>query len=372
MSRKTIQKNIAYDDTRRLYYVSLYKDGKRKTKTFSSYSQALESLHWNERLPLPNCTLQQWLTWWLYTEVMPYRAESTTYGYRNIIDLHLIPAIGQIPLNALSPLLIQTYLSQKLGENLSPNTVRKHDVLLRTSLRRATDLHLLDHNPMLSVIPPQMRETTYTCYTPQQMRILFHAAHGTMMELPIKLAAYLGLRRSEIAGLRWKCVDLDSQVIVIQEIRTEVGGREVVKLPKTKTSIRKLSFSGCPDLFALLWSLQNAQKEISPEDYVLLQQNGKAPSPNYLTEALLELVRKHHLPPITLHGLRHSFASIANSEGASLHDISHALGHSSITVTSKIYVHLFDHTESHTFHIVANAISSADSSATMKKTLLPT
>lgn len=63
-----------------------------------------------------------------------------------------------------------------------------------------------------------------------------------------------------------------------------------------------------------------------------------------------------HLPPITLHGLRHSFASVANSQGVPMYDISKALGHSSISVTSNIYTHLFDETESRTLQAVAQAI----------------
>lgn len=363
MSRRTLQKNLSYDDVRNLFYVTYTQDGRRKTRTFPSYAQALDFLGNPGDIPKASITLDQWLHWWMTMEVEPHRAKSTSYGYRNIISLHLAPSLGPVPLSDLSPLQIQSYFSTLLQQGLSPNTVRKHDTLLRTALKRAVDLRLLTDNPMSAVFPPQSRAPKYTYYAPQQLRILFQAVQGSMLELPVKLAAYLGLRRSEITGLRWQCVDFQEQIIVIQEVRTAVGGQEVTKLPKTRSSIRKLSFGGARDLMELLQRL-HAKAQPAPSAFVLLNAQGNPVSPDALSQALLNVVRKHHLPPITLHGLRHSFASVANSQGATVYDISHALGHSSIVVTSKIYIHLFQQAERRTIQMVAQAIEPEPNNAT--------
>lgn len=356
MSRKALQKNLAYDDLRNRYYVTYHENGLRRTRTFASYADAARFLG-KPAVPCKmDLTLGQWLTWWMTMEVEPHRAESTIYGYRNIIRLHLLPALGTVPLAELTPLQIQSYFTALLKEGLSPNTVRKHDTLLRTTLKRAAALQILPENPMANVFAPQVREPRYTYYAPQQLRILFQLVQGSPLELPVKLAAYLGMRRSEITGLRWQCVDFQEHIILVQEVRTEVGGREVSKLPKTRSSIRKLSFGGSQDLRETLQRLYHQRPGDDPQDYVLLGPDGEPPSPDALTQSLLQLVRKHHLPPITLHGLRHTFASVANSQGATIYDISHALGHSSITVTSKIYVHLFQQAEQHTMQLVARAI----------------
>ncbi|MCF2617782.1 site-specific integrase [Oscillibacter valericigenes] len=278
------------------------------------------------------------------------------YGYQNIVRRHLLPALGDIPLKALTPLQIQTYLSIKLGEGLSANTVLKHYHLLRTALGQAVHLGLLEVNPSCKVTPPRLNPTQYTCYSPQQIRILFKATGGTPLGLAIRLATYLGLRRSEITGLRWQCVDLKAHVILIQEVRTEVGGREVLKEPKTKRSIRRLGIGGCTELITELERAWTIRKSDDPAEFVLLRADGTPPSPDLLTRQMACLIEKYRLPKITLHGLRHSFASIANSQHIPMHDISHILGHSSITVTSSIYTHLFDETESTTLRIVAEAI----------------
>lgn len=323
MSRKTLQKNLSYDDQRRLYYVTAYDGGRRHTRTFRRYEDAVAALYPGtaaqgtpqRKTPPPerNTTLGQWLDWWLAEDVGPNRAASTAYGYRNMARCHLLPALGGVPLQALTTLQIQVYLYQKLSEGLSPNTVAKHYTMLHTALRRAAALALLEKNPMEKVTPPQKRPQKYTFYSPEQLRILFRAAEGTMLELAVKLAAYLGLRRSEIAGLT--------------------------------------------DLLAVLDRAWKTRRSDDPDEFVLLRPDGIPPRPDLLTNQMDQLVRRHHLPKITLHGLRHSFASIANSQSVPMHDISHALGHSSISITSSIYTHLFDETECKTIQAVAAAIS---------------
>lgn len=360
MPRKTIQRNLAYDSERRLYYAVFRRDGKRYTRTYRSYQAALEALGGGQlrsaKLPTRSCTLERWLCWWLEEVVARDRAASTLYGYRNIARCHLVPALGQVPLAALSPIQVQTYLYGKIDEGLSPNTVLKHYVLLNTALGTAVRLEVVDRSPMSRVTPPRKQETRYTFYTPDRLRLLFAAVEGSRMELPVKLAAYLGLRRSEICGLRWEHVDLETGVLTVREVRTEVGGQVVLKDPKTRTSIRRLSIAGAAELVALLQKTRLARPEAGPKDWVVLREDGHAPKPDQLTRDLLTVVRRSGLPPITLHGLRHSFASVANSQGIPMFDISRTLGHSSIAVTSNIYTHLFDDTEAHALEAVARAI----------------
>lgn len=159
MARKSLQKNLSYDDERRLYYVTLPGSGRRRhTKTFRSYEEALRML--NEGVvsssvcPGAFCSLGQWLEWWLREDVSASRAASTLYAYQNIVRTHILPVLGTVPLRSLNPLTIQNYLSQKLTEGLSPNTVLKHYTLLFTVLRKAAALRLLPENPMEQVVRP--------------------------------------------------------------------------------------------------------------------------------------------------------------------------------------------------------------------------
>ena len=360
MARKSIRKNLSYDTERRLYYAVFRQDGRRRTRTFRTLEEAEAALaeRPEERQCVPgrSCTLGQWMTFWLEEVAARDRAESTLYAYRNMARCHLIPALGEVPLRELTPYQIQNYLFGKMEQGLSPNTVIKHYVLLTTALGLAVRLEVLDRSPMERVTPPKRQESHYRFYTPGQLQILFSAVEGTMLELPVKLAAYLGLRRSEICGLRWENVDLEAGLLSIREVRTEVGGAVVLKSPKTRSSVRRLGIAGLRDLREVLIRTRERRPDADPRSWVVLREDGKAPMPDQLTRDLLRVVRRYRLPPISLHGLRHSFASVANSQGVPMFDISRTLGHSSLAVTSNIYTHLFDNTESGALAAVARAI----------------
>ena len=133
----------------------------------------------------------------------------------------------------------------------------------------------------------------------------------------------------------------------------------VLKSPKTRTSARRLGITGLQDLQQVLRRAWERRRSDDPKEWVVLRQDGAPPKPDQLTRDLLTVVRRQGLPKISLHGLRHSFASVANSQGVPMFDISRTLGHSSMTVTSNIYTHLFDDTEAQALAAVARAIEKA-------------
>ena len=363
MPRKTIQKNLAYDTERRLYYAVFREDGRRYTRTYHTREEAQAALegrpYASRRLPGKDCSLRDWLLFWLEEVVARDRAESTLYAYRNMARCHVLPALGKIPLAELTPLRIQSYLYEKMDQGLSPNTVIKHYVLLNTALRMAVRLELLERAPTERVQPPKRKEIHIDFYSPEQLQKLFSAVENTILELPVKLAAYLGLRRSEICGLRWESVDLEAGGLLIREARTEMGGVVILKSTKTRNSNRRLGIAGLADLQRVLRRAWEQRQSDDPKELVVLRPDGTPPKPDGLTQNLLRVVRKNGLPKISLHGLRHSFASVANSQGIPMFDISRTLGHSSMAVTSNIYTHLFDETESHVLTAVAKAIEQA-------------
>lgn len=368
MSRLTVQTNISYDSKRHRYYVIFHEgsDGhgnrRRHTQTFQTLqeAQAAQQSGGTGRpadAPLRGCTLRTWMTYWLESVIARDRAVTTVYGYRNIIRNHILPALGGIRLDRLSPPRLQTYLANMIDEGLSPNTVCKHYVTLASCLRLAVRMDLLDTNPMDRVDPPKRKAAEYTLYTPTQLRTLFSAVEGTYLELAVKLAAYLGLRRSEICGLKWGCVDLDKGVISIKEVRTQAGGKPVIKPPKSASSVRKLGIEGLNDLRSVLLRERSmCPNSRDPEELVLHNTDGRPLEADRLSFQLNQVVHKYHLPKITMHGLRHSFASVANSQGVGLYDLSRALGHGSVSVTGNIYTHLFDDTQQEMLETVACAI----------------
>jgi len=370
MARKKVERNISFDDARGLYYVSMdlgrdeHGQRIRQYRTYPTISAARAGLRdflarreQERQVPRHQLTLSDWLEYWMDTIVRPNRAETTVYAYQKIIDNHLGPALGDTPLLKLSPRDIQQYYTQIQRENgLSSNTLRRHHDLLSSSLRTAVRQDMLLVSPMDRVEPPRSRLYEADFYNPEELKRLYALLQGHWMEVPVKLAGSLGLRREELCGLKWENVDFQRRVIYIREARTACGATIVQKETKNRSSVRTLYM---PDeIFRLLRTEQERQsRELAASTgHVVLDHKGQPYSPNALSLAFTRFVRKNDLPRVTLHGLRHSFATIASFQGASLFDIGKALGHSTPATTGRIYTHLIDRTHEETLMKVSDAL----------------
>ena len=381
MARKRIRKNIAYDSDKKLFYVffdyGTDQNGRRvrKSRTFATEEEARRALLQFETQQMnlgpaapEGITVEKWLNYWLEDIVRPNRAYTSYYCYRNMIWNHIVPELGSVDLRELTPYQIQQYYTRMMREKgLGPNTVHKHHILLHTALKTAFRQDVLAANPVDRVEPPQEVPAKRVFYTPAQLKELFRCAEGTPLEIIVKLAGYLGLRRGEICGLRWDAVDLERKVIIIRLARTTAGNQVVEKGPKTQSSVRELGISGLTDLIALLRRTKREQERrkrqmkdaYTDSGYVVTYRDGRPWKPNEVTRRLEEFVRANDLPHITVHGLRHTFASVANSANVPLLDIGRALGHKDISITGRIYTHLFDETHSKVLKTVAGCIRDA-------------
>jgi len=203
-------------------------------------------------------------------------------------------------------------------------------------------------NPAQRVEPPKVKRPKIHYYSLEQLQTLLSLCEGTRLEVLIKLAGYLGLRREEIMGLTWNCVDFEHRQIEIREVRTMAATQVVTKDPKTDSSLRTLYM---PDAVEDVLKREQAKQayyrqtlgdSYQDSGYVFTHEDGRPVRPNYASELFTKFIADNNLPPITLHGLRHSFASIASAKGIPMYDIGKALGHSSPAVTGKIYTHLLD------------------------------
>ena len=381
MARKAVERNIAYDDQRKLYYVSMElgrdENGKRikQYRTFPTLAAArnglrdfhagLERERELERklAPAQELDLSHWLEYWMDSIVRPNRAETTVYAYQKIIDNHIDPALGTVPLKRLIPKMVQEYYTETQRANgLSSNTMRRHHDLLSSALRSAVRQDVIPASPMERVEPPRVRTTESYFYNNQELKLLYQKIEGNILELAVKLAGSLGMRREEICGLKWENVDLQRHLVLIREARTAYGATIVQKETKNRSSVRTLYL---PDEVYLLLEQEQARQQqerclqsptYNPTDHVILDAKGVPYSPNALSLAFTRFVKKNDLLRLTFHGLRHTFATIASCQGASLFDIGKALGHSTPATTGRIYTHLVDRTHEELVQRVSDAL----------------
>ena len=381
MARKAVERNIAYDEQRKLYNESMElgrdENGKRikQYRTFPTLAAArnglrdfhagLERERELERklAPAQELDLSHWLEYWMDSIVRPNRAETTVYAYQKIIDNHIDPALGTVPLKRLTPKMVQEYYTETQRANgLSSNTMRRHHDLLSSALRSAVRQDVIPASPMERVEPPRVRTTESYFYNNQELKLLYQKIEGNILELAVKLAGSLGMRREEICGLKWENVDLQRHLVLIREARTAYGATIVQKETKNRSSVRTLYL---PDEVYLLLEQEQARQQqerclqsptYNPTDHVILDAKGVPYSPNALSLAFTRFVKKNDLPRLTFHGLRHTFATIASCQGASLFDIGKALGHSTPATTGRIYTHLVDRTHEELVQRVSDAL----------------
>lgn len=374
MARKCVERCIAYDETRRCYYVTLDSgkdlDGVRRRRwaTYPNLAQARKAFRAFElqRAARPTVkpskiTLGQWLDKWMTEVIVPNRAVTTAYGYQSIIDNYLGPSLGSVPLQELTPRQIQGYYaSLREKQGLGLHTVRHHHDLLGCALRLAVKQDLLLRSPMERVEPPQIPPREAKFYTCEDLAALYRAADGTWLETIVKLAGSLGMRREEICGLRWEYVNFEARRIRICEARASAGSQVIQKETKNRSSTRTLYMTD--EIREVLLRERERQGKlyaalkVPPSGFVTVNEQGQPHSPNMVTMAFKRLITVAGLPKITLHGLRHTFATLASAQGAPLFDIGKALGHSTPSTTGKIYTHLLDQTHEPTLAKVEEAL----------------
>ena len=186
--------------------------------------------------------LGEFMDFWL-NAVGPNLRESTKNGFRSHLEVHVKPRIGAVPLQKVSPLLLDEFYRELLergradgrGTALSPNTVRRIHATLRLALAYAVKKRLLPHNPAMDADPPRTRSAEIMVWTPSELRAFLERTKEHQMFPAFFLGADTGMRRGEILGLRWSDVDLDAGTISIR--RALVAVRHVVQVSEPKTSI---------------------------------------------------------------------------------------------------------------------------------------
>lgn len=173
-------------------------------------------------------------------------AVPTFSSYSYIIKKQISPYFRKrkITLNNLTARDIQEYYLYELGR-VSASTVIHYHANIHKALKYAVKIDLIDVNPADKVERPKKIHYVGDFYDADELNILFEAAKGTKLELPILFGAFYGLHRSEVIGLKWDAIDFEENTITIQHTVTQcdVDGKLTIvasDTTKTKSSRRTL------------------------------------------------------------------------------------------------------------------------------------
>ena len=171
--------------------------------------------------------------------------------------------------------------------------------------------------------------------------------------VPIFIASFYGLRRSEILGLRWSAIDFQNGLIHIDTtvVKEKIGDNIVstVRDNTTKTEYSKRTLPLCQytyNYFCNIYNRQLAQRGLCGSsynqtylDFVCVDEMGMLLQPDFVSQKFQKLLAKYGLRPIRFHDLRHSCATIMLYLGYSMKDIQTWLGHSNYSFTANTYIH---------------------------------
>ena len=293
--------------------------------------------------------VEQWL------EIVRARIKPATFGsYQGMVNSTIAPYFRKkgILLKELEARHIQQFYTEKL-KIVKPNSVIHYHAVIYQALKYAMKTDMVPQNVAMKVDRPRKNTFQPTFLDAEQMQRLLEIVKGTRLELPVLAAAFYGLRRGEVIGLKWDAIDFNRGTITIKRTVTEAtidGTNQIIEQDsaKTKSSLRTLPLVGSfREYFMKVKEAQELNKKVCGncynydyDGYVFVNELGERMRPNYLTEYFPKFIQKHGMPKMRFHDLRHSCASLLLANGVPLKQIQEWLGHSDFSTTANIYAHL--------------------------------
>jgi len=284
-----------------------------------------------------------WMDKWLQL-YLPNIESTTRDSYRDKIDNYIKPVLGSIPIKALKTDNVQSWINGLKSRGLAPKTIRNAYNNLNAAIKKAVVLRMIPYNPCGGVELPKMKKYQANVYTATQVNNLLAVAANTDFYLAIAIAASTGVRRGELAALKWEHVDLTNKVIHIRENMVKAGTEILEKSPKSDAGRRDISIGS--DVAALLsnakmqYFIDKTEPGFKDLGYVVHKKNGDPYRPDAITKKWERFLEHHNLPHIRLHDLRHTHATLLIQSGVSPKVVQERLGHADINITLNTYTHV--------------------------------
>ncbi len=297
----------------------------------------------------PHQTLKAYLEQWLEQRYKLAAIRIGTYDtYRAILRNHIVPSLGHIPLQKLTPQHIQAFYTKKLDEGLSTGTVKCFHAILHGALEQAVRWNLVGRNVSDLVTSPTLKRHEMQTLTPEQAQRLLEAARGRRLEALLTVALTTGMRRGELLGLHWQDIDFTEGCIHVRRSVRRLGKIGLVASePKTQRSKRKIMVP--PFVIDVLKQHRErlpAMREHvgtrwKEQDVVFSNKYGGYMDVAVLSHNFKRLLQRAGLPNIRFHDLRHTTASLLAKLKVHPKIVQEVLGHSNISMTLDIYSHMF-------------------------------
>ena len=274
--------------------------------------------------------------------------ESTYSHYCEIVDNHIRPLLGELPVGGITGRMIDRFTGEKLksgrldgGGGLSAKHVRDILSVIKMTLDIAWEDGIITRK--ISFAKPRLKVKTIDILSPEEQNlILALVSSGDLREFGYYLCLQTGLRIGELCALRWNDIDFENRLMRVDRtllrIRDTGGTDKKTKLifdsPKTQSSSRIIPL---PD--ALLRELSFRKSCAVSGDSFLLTGTGAYIEPRLYAYSFKQFLDKNHMKHYGFHALRHTFATRCIESGFDAKSLSELLGHANVKITLERYVH---------------------------------
>ena len=279
---------------------------------------------------------------------------STYNSYVQQVECHIVPHLGSVKLAKLSGSQVNALYS-KLADTgrkdsktgLSPLTIHHVHACLHKACRDAVRWGHISRNPLDAADPPRKEgdgAREMRTWTKEQLKAFLEAMSGERLSPLWHVIAMTGMRRGEALGLRWVDVDLENSRLSVRRALIPTNREVVISEPKTVKGRRVIALD--PGTIEVLKSQAARQlnEQADGADWVetglvFTQVSGEALDPESVSRYWRQALKKSLLPPIRLHDLRHTHATLALQAGIHPKVVSERLGHATVSITLDTYSH---------------------------------
>ena len=330
-------------------------DGKRVFRYHSGYAtkraaqqartELLGALERRSYVPPDKTTVADYLRGQWLPAVQARLRPGTWVEYRRKAETHLIPTIGQVPLQQLTTAMLNALYQQLLDYRVGVRTVQYVHATIRKALNDAVRWGLLVRNPALHAAAPRPRRAELATWTAGELRWFLACVRDDRLYAAWQLAALTGMRRGEVLGLRWSDLDLDAGWLSVRQTLVVVDNQPRISEPKTARGRRRIALD--PETVAALRTHHAAQAAErlaagpawANSGLVFTRRDGAPLHPEYVRRQFDRHISRAGLPRIRFHDLRHTHATLALQAGVHPKVVSERLGHTTVAMTLDVYSH---------------------------------
>jgi len=347
----------------------------KKKSSFETEGAALKALlkvksdllNGNEKqVEKDKMTVAQWMDIWYETHKNEWK-EPTQNQRAFIIDTYIKPFLGNKVLIDLDKSAYKlSFINALLAKGFKPSTIGLYHTMFKTAVNAAVDDEFIPRNRFNKIVIPQDDEEdededidgNYLSAEELNKLLDFSEEHSNLTNYNLMLTlAYTGLRKGEALGLQWNEVDFKAKTIRVRRTRDQTS----VRPPKTKNSYRTIPVDDI--VFSQLkkykvWCkkhLLRKGKHLKDEDFVFISTQGNPITNSTVNRNFKNLIEKGNLKSITVHGLRHTHATILLNRGTPTKVIADRLGNTPKMI-DEVYGHVLEESKDQTVKVFSESL----------------